>query len=82
MMRLFKLKNVRAVVGPSGVPLAMLAALLIAVFATLMTVAPQESAAKPAYAKSTGFACTACHTTPPKLNACGQKWEKDHKTKC
>ena len=63
-------------------PLAGLAATLFAVVATMLTVTPQDSAAKPAYTASTGSPCTACHSTPPKLNECGEKYAKDKTTKC
>lgn len=82
MKRPFKLSTVRTVAGPSGVVLSMLSAVALVVVATMMTLAPGQSVAKPAYTKSTGRPCTACHTTPPKLNACGKKYAKDKKTKC
>jgi cytochrome c553 len=34
-----------------------------------------QSLANPAIAKKTGKACGACHTTPPALNAAGQKYK-------
>lgn len=82
MMRIFKLINVRTLAGPSGVARAMLAVMVVAVVAATMTFAPRESAAKPAFSKSTGKPCTACHTKPPKLNACGKKWKANNNTKC
>jgi len=82
-MRFFKLDNARTVAGSGGVALALVAAMVVAVVAMMMTLAPQQSVAKPAYSQATGRPCTACHApAPPKLNACGKKYAKDHKTKC
>lgn len=75
-MRRFKLT------GPDTLALALTAAMAAALVATMMTVAPRDSIAKPAYTQQTGSACTACHTAPPKLNACGKKWAADKSTKC
>ena len=82
MIRMFKLNNVRTFASSSGVALAMLAVMLFAVVAATMTLAPRESAAKPAFGKSTGRPCAACHTKPPKLNACGKRYKANRKTKC
>jgi len=34
-----------------------------------------QAMANPAIAQKEGKACTACHTTPPTLNAAGQKYK-------
>jgi hypothetical protein len=82
MIRLFKLSNIRTLAGSGSLAFSLLAATLIAVIATMMTITPQESTAKPAYSAATGSPCTACHTAPPKLNECGEKYAKDKTTKC
>jgi hypothetical protein len=82
MMRPFKPNDARTLAGAGGVAFTMLAAMLFVVVAATMALAPQESAAKAAYAQSTGRPCTACHTTPPKLNACGKKYAANKSTKC
>ena len=80
MIPMFKRNDVRTL--GSGLAASLLAVLLFAAVAAMLTFAPRESAAKPAYAKATGNACTACHTAPPKLNACGKKWKADRTTNC
>ena len=75
-------KFLRTLAGPNGLALAMMSVMALAVVAAMLTFAPRESVAKPAYAAATGRPCTACHTTPPKLNACGQKYKTNKSTKC
>ena len=59
-----------------GLPLAAVSALLV--LGALMAT-PQKADANPGIASKTGKACTACHTTPPKLNAAGQKYKQTGK---
>jgi hypothetical protein len=51
----------------------ILAAVLFGVAMTFAVTG--QSVANPAIAKKTGKACGACHTTPPALNAAGQKYK-------
>jgi len=62
--------------------LDVFALLLIISLVAMVSFNSKEINAKPAFAKSTGSPCSACHSKPPKLNDCGVKWKADKNTKC
>lgn len=55
----------------------MLAAFAVAtlVFASMLTVAPQQAKATPQFSQQTGKQCGFCHSKPPALNAQGKKFK-------
>ena len=56
-----------------GVAFAAAALLL----AGVLTFAPQQAQATPAFAQQTSKPCGFCHTTPPTLNSRGKKFKAD-----
>ena len=61
----------------SAVLTAVAATATAIVFGVAMTVMVSgPSVASPAIAQKTGKPCTACHTTPPALNAAGKKYKQ------
>jgi cytochrome c551/c552 len=63
----------------AGLGLPLVGVLALLALSTLMLTG-QKADANPGIASKTGKACTACHTTPPKLNAAGQKYKQTGKT--
>ena len=54
----------------------------VAIFAAVLTFAPQHAAALPAFAQQTGKACGACHVSKSgggALTATGKAFQKSHK---
>jgi hypothetical protein len=51
------------------------AAMAILMAAALVTVASRPTMATPDIARTTGQACSKCHTAPPALNGYGKKYK-------
>ena len=68
-----KLTSERVMYFVGGLPTAFAVALIAFAAATL------SAQATPQMAKDTGQPCMMCHTTPPALNAYGQKYKNGQK---
>ena len=55
--------------------LVTLVSVFFAILIGIATLNPSTAHAVPSYARQTGLACNACHTTPPELNSAGRRFK-------
>jgi hypothetical protein len=55
--------------------LPVFVSVFFAILIAIATLKPSTANAVPSYARQTGLACNACHTTPPELNSAGRRFK-------
>jgi hypothetical protein len=70
------MRNQKTRCGVASRAAAIVSAFLLA--GAMIVIASGQSMATPAIAAKEKKPCAACHTTPPTLNAAGQKYKASH----